>query len=68
MSDYSLIEVDRAGNAYEILIHDDFSFLCEQAILAKRARPTHVYNIICPERVDVDCWDGLTDDEREMLP
>ena len=65
---YKLDEVDRAGNRYTILKHDDFDYVCNEAINAKRIKPSHIYLISNPDNVDVDWPDGLTDEEWEKLP
>lgn len=65
---YHLDEIDRAGNRYTILAHDSFEHICAEAVAAKRARPSYEFVISNPEYVDIDCPDGLTDEEQELLP
>jgi len=65
---YELLEIDRAGNCYTIARHPSYGFIREQAIAAKRIKPQNVYEIINPDRVDIDDPDGLTPEEKELLP
>jgi hypothetical protein len=65
---YALIEVDRAGNSVEVLQHKSFEYICEESVKAKRIRPQNLYFVINRDRIDIDWEDGLTDEEREMLP
>lgn len=64
---YALYEVDRAGNSYEIERSESFPHICEQSILAKRTRPSYQFYIINPDQADIG-FDGLTDEEKELLP
>jgi len=65
---YELIEVDHAGNSYPIVAYESFEHICAQAVLAKRARPRYIYQIVNPARMDIDCPSGLTEEEQELLP
>jgi len=65
---YELIEVDLAGNSCSIATHESFEYMCAQAELAKLARPRYIYQIVNPDRMDIDCPSGLTEEEQELLP
>jgi len=65
---YELIEVDHAGNSYSIDTHESFDHICAQAVLFKRAKPRYIYQIINPNRMDIDYPSGLTEKEQELLP
>jgi len=64
---YILTEIDLAGNSVPVHEAETFNLICEAAVAAKRIRPQNIYNIYNSETADIDT-DGLTDEEREMLP
>lgn len=66
MTRYQLIETDRAGNSYVVVEDSSFEAVCEEMV--KRRRPNYFCQIINPDRVDIDCPTGLTDEEEELLP
>ena len=65
---YHLDEVDLAGNRYTVEEQDHFYEICRIAAIKQRIRPSYVYVICNPDQVDIDCPDGLTDEQRELLP
>ena len=64
---YAVDEVDLAGNRYTIHT-GTFEHCCAMYCVAKQHRPSHEHLICNPDRVDVGLQDGLTEEEREMLP
>jgi hypothetical protein len=71
MTRYQLIEVDLAGNSYPVCESSSFAYICKEAALAKQSpdyRKTFCHYIINPDRVDIDCPSGLTEEEQELLP
>jgi hypothetical protein len=65
---YHLDEVDRAGNRYTVAERDDFYEICRLAAIKQSVRPSYVYIVCNPDFVDIDCPDGLTEEEQELLP
>ena len=65
---YRVNQVDRAGNDFVIFRAATFALACEQLLIAKKMRPDSLFfYIINSDCADVD-FDGLTDEERELLP
>jgi hypothetical protein len=67
LKSYVITQVDRAGNTFPIFRAETFDIACEQIIFAKRARPFDHFYLINEDRADID-YDGLTEEERELLP
>lgn len=64
---YRVNQVDLAGNDFTICRASTFTLACEQLLIAKTRYPDSLFYIINSEQADVD-FDGLTEEERELLP
>ena len=64
---YILTETDLAGNSVPIAEAETFALICEYAVASKRIRHQNIYTIRNDETADLDT-DGLTEEERELLP
>ena len=64
---YRVNQVDGAGNDFVIFRASTFKLACEQLLTAKKMRPDSIFYIVNTDCADHDS-DGLTDEERELLP
>lgn len=64
---YQANEVDGAGNCYPIFF-GSFAAACDAVRKAQIERPDCDHFVTCPDRIDVDCPTGLTDEEWEVAP
>ena len=65
---YELRRVDRAGNDHTVVTSENFNYLCGEMKMEQYYKPGFYYYIVNPDKVDIDCGDGLTEEERELVP
>jgi hypothetical protein len=65
---YCIDEVDRAGNCHPIAYAETIPEIIAKWRRLRAERPACYHIIYNPDAIDVDCHDGLTEAEWEMLP
>jgi hypothetical protein len=66
---YALHEVDRAGNDCTVFSANSIPAIALAMVDRKMTHPNRdfYHYVSCPAAVDVDFWDGLSDEEHDLL-
>jgi hypothetical protein len=64
---YLLTRTDQTGSTTTLVHSNDFQTICKCSQGIKTNPKQYVYQIINPNKVDIDCPNGLTNAEQEKV-